>query len=354
MSIQLRVRVGFKVLAKVSLLTLLVSSLAAPSVAAGGDADSAIDELLSQFPSKETLTAASVTEQAALLAPCADLGFAFYCIGLGFRESTPDYGQLLKASDSGEYAPLGDKPFAAWVQENLALSDAEHQKAFVEEVSQAKAGLSKAQRVSELLAGPWKDAAGLPSGPVHARRSSLVIIADGYAAKQNQSNWCGPATFQMIEWAYSGSKESQSYWAGRLGTSSSGTSIGSMVSLTNSDTTWDTSAGTYIAQSISSWTSDQFWNAHVNQVSAPGPVIEHPELLTAYYSYLSHNGDGHFQVGRGYSQASGDPNRYVLILEPWNEADWWVGGNTTWGARSVLNSKLLNATKANAFQNIGL
>jgi hypothetical protein len=346
---------------------LLASSPSSASAAqAARRVDSAaIRALADRVPERAQLARANASEKARALAPCADVTTGLYCVGLGFVETQPDYDKLLTDSNYGQYMPTGDRPFAKWVNERAALSTAALRKEVEAELETAVAGLDKAAAVAYAVeaAGRGEEvgsidslAAAQASGDAEQSRRACTgtLIMDGKTEQQNQSNWCGPTTFQMMEWARSGSKETQSYWAGQLGTTSSGTSISSMVSLTNSATTWDNAAGTYIVQSVSSWDANQFYGVHVSHLGdgTPAPIIEHPELLTTYFSYLTVNGDGHFQPGRGYQSCDGTQS--IFFFEPWSENKFYGNGNYTWGAHSISPAKYLSATKANSFQNIGL
>jgi hypothetical protein len=176
----------------------------------------------------------------------------------------------------------------------------------------------------------------------------------GYHTRQERSYWCGPATFQSIDWADDNQKDTQATWAADLGTTTSGTAITDIVRLTNSKTDWDVAAGAYIVQSVASWSTAQFLTLHRNHLGDedPAPIIEHPKLLKMYFSYLRYNHSGHFTVGRGYS----DNTDTISYFEVFNEADWNSSGNQTWGVKpGIAASTLLLATKANtAFQNIGI
>jgi hypothetical protein len=322
-------------------------------------------------PSKLDLAKMTPIEKARALAPCHRTSSILYCLGLGFRDSFPNYRRLLTSAQHGTFAPLGDKPFAAWLRERAAMSTKARGIAEDQELDDASASLEKELAVQAVLD---QIDAGLPVGSMdgvlaatgraahssNARKSdpdgSFKFIIPGYQTKQSESYWCGPATFQMIEWADDDTKQTQQHWADELGTTSSGTAITAMVSKTNSLTRWDNAAGTYVTQDVSEWDADDLWGVHVSHLDdgTPAPIIEHPELLTTYFTYLSHSGDGHFQVGRGFQQLAGSSLRSVAIFEPWNEADFYAGGNTTWGPQLVPASKLLNATKANSLNNLGL
>jgi hypothetical protein len=140
-------------------------------------------------------------------------------------------------------------------------------------------------------------------------------------AEQRRTYWCGPTSMQMIAWGWSGTKRTQLHWARKLGTTTSGSSITSMVSVVNRYTGWDGDAyaGPYITLDISDW-SFRKWMLLMarHTVDYHAPVVLHPVLLARYYPYLDHDGSGHFQVGRGYRKRT---NKTPLLgyFEPWNQ-----------------------------------
>lgn len=157
--------------------------------------------------------------------------------------------------------------------------------------------------------------------PASAYPERYAILRTSRVAEQVRSYWCGPTSMQMIEWGWSGTRESQSHWARRLGTTTSGTAITDMVRLTNEATGWDRPdrAGTYITLDIADWTWSEWWllqMRHIHDYRAP--VILHPVLLKKYYPYLDDDASGHFQVGRGYDKNGSDPN-LISYFEPWNQ-----------------------------------
>jgi hypothetical protein len=174
----------------------------------------------------------------------------------------------------------------------------------------------------------------------------------GYATSQERGHWCGPATFQSIDWADDKRKDPQASVAKYLGTTRAGTSISAMVRQTNLKTNWDIAAGTYIVQSVSGWTAQKFFAVHQKHLGdgTGAPVIEHVQLLKRYFPYLAFNHSGHFQVGRAYSKTKGT----IGIFEVFNERRFNRRGHVTNGAKNIPASALFNATLANRFKNIGL
>ncbi|WP_238335122.1 C39 family peptidase [Kribbella amoyensis] len=177
-------------------------------------------------------------------------------------------------------------------------------------------------------------------------------IMKGFQTSQEKGYWCGPATFQSIDWADDNQKDTQASWAKDLGATTSGTAISAMVKQTNLKTNWDIAAGTYIVQNVGHWTTQKFFQVHQNHLGdgAPAPVIEHVQLLKRYFPYLAFNHSGHYQVGRGYDRNAGT----IGIFEVFNERRFNSRGNVTDGPKNIPASALFNATLANQFKNIGL
>ena len=148
-----------------------------------------------------------------------------------------------------------------------------------------------------------------------------VVLDPQDVRDQHRTYWCGPTSMQMITWGWSGHKRYQQYWAKRLGTTTSGTSITSMVDVVNRYTGWDkpSYAGPYITLDISDWSFRQWMLLMARHiVDYRAPVILHPVLLTQFYPYLDHDGSGHFQVGRGYQKRDGK-TPLLGYFEPWNQ-----------------------------------
>jgi len=147
------------------------------------------------------------------------------------------------------------------------------------------------------------------------------ILSTDRVEEQTRTYYCGPTSMQMIAWSWLKTENSQEYWAGKLGTTSSGTAISDMVRVTNAYTGWDRSdfAGPYIVLDVGNYTYGQWWLLNMRHiVDYRAPLIYHPILLTEYYPYLDHDGSGHFQVGRGYDK-NGDGANMVGYFEPWNQ-----------------------------------
>jgi hypothetical protein len=169
-------------------------------------------------------------------------------------------------------------------------------------------------------------APGSPTGKQHQKTwdaypSRGAVLDPQDVRAQHRTYWCGPTTMQMITWGWSGHKRYQQYWARKLGTTTSGTSITSMVDVVNRYTGWDkpSYAGPYITLDIGDWSFRQWMLLMARHiVDYRAPVILHPVLLTQFYPYLDHDGSGHFQVGRGYRKRDGK-TPLLGYFEPWNQ-----------------------------------
>ncbi|WP_405059242.1 C39 family peptidase [Kribbella sp. NBC_01505] len=270
---------------------------------------------------------------------CFGLEELTYCLGFGFVDHAPSAAQMGKEAAVGENATGAQSP-AQFAAARSAMPKAMRLDAELAELRSAWDGRDKARSLSAGAAAQ-----------VEAAPDSKYIMA-GYATEQEKGYWCGPATFQSIDWADDAQKDTQTSWASDLGTTTSGTSITAMVQQTNVKTDWDVAAGAYIVQSVSSWTSAKFLDVHQSHLGdgSPAPIIEHPQLLKRYFPYLAFDHSGHFQVGRGYNKSAGT----IGIFEVFNERRFNSSGNITDGPKNIPASAMLNATLANQFQNIGL
>jgi hypothetical protein len=154
----------------------------------------------------------------------------------------------------------------------------------------------------------------------YPRKGTVLDPAD--VTQQHRTYWCGPTTMQMIAWGWHHKRRSQQHWANRLGTTTSGTAITSMVQVVNAATGYDRQsyAGPYITLDIGDWSFNQ-WKLLMARhiVDYRAPVVLHPVLLQRYYPYLDHDGSGHFQVGRGYKKRSHGRTPLLGYFEPWNQ-----------------------------------
>jgi hypothetical protein len=148
-----------------------------------------------------------------------------------------------------------------------------------------------------------------------------TVLNPHHVSQQHRTYWCGPTTMQMIAWGWQHQRRSQLHWAKRLGTTTEGSAITSMVKVVNQATGYDkrSYAGPYITLDISDWSFPQ-WKLLIARhiVDYRAPVVLHPVLLKRFYPYLDHDGSGHFQVGRGYKKR---PGKTPLLgyFEPWNQ-----------------------------------
>jgi Peptidase_C39 like family len=179
-----------------------------------------------------------------------------------------------------------------------------------------------AARTVAPAAGPSKDARPVRVAKGYDDYSQrATVLNPKQVADQTRSYWCGPTAMQMIAWGWDDKSRSQTTWANRLGTTSSGTAITEMVRVVNRYTGWDGDkyAGNYITLDISNYSYAKWYlllMRHFEDYKAP--VVLHPILLKKYYPYLDDDASGHFQAGRGYDK-NGNKSDRISFFEPWNQ-----------------------------------
>ncbi|WP_327635693.1 C39 family peptidase [Kribbella sp. NBC_00482] len=351
-------------------------------------------------PGDVPLRSADTSAQAASMLRCFKLETENYCLGLGFVSQVPTGAQrhalmadpsLRTADETGQVSAeqdiaTGDLTPAGFVSERAAMPKSQRVTAELDEMQAAWNGREKARELRELAesetpppnpeptpestptstpvptveptpvptrtvptVGTSTPVPSTPVAPIAAPASAYIM--KGFQTSQEKGYWCGPATFQSIDWADDNQKDTQASWAKDLGSTTSGTAISAMVKQTNVKTAWPKSAGTYIVQNVSNWNAQTFFTVHQKHLGVyKAPVIEHVQLLKRYFPYLAFNHSGHYQVGRGYDKAKGT----IAIFEVFNERRFNSRGNVTDGPKNIPASALFNATLANSFQNIGL
>jgi hypothetical protein len=170
-------------------------------------------------------------------------------------------------------------------------------------------------------ATPTPTATATPGKTIADYPAKGVILDPAQTAEQTRTYWCGPTSMQMIAWGWEHVDRGQDYWAGKLGTTSAGTSIFDMVRVTNANTGWDdsTHAGKYVVLDVGDFTFQQWLLLTMKHVvDYTAPLIYHPILLKQFYPYLDDDASGHYQVGRGYLERDGKPTE-VSYFEPWNQ-----------------------------------
>jgi hypothetical protein len=342
------------------------SSAAAPTIApakqpAAKSWNDVVRQVSATSPQSGTLRA-SAAKQSPPVMRCFQLDAENYCLGLGFVDKVPTAATISAAaaapaqsagSSTGALSP------SDFVAARAAMSDRARLNAELDEMWTAWAGRDKARslRTANPVTQPVTQPAGTRSALTMSAQAVRTPPAEfammgGYATSQERGYWCGPATFQSIDWADDKYKDPQKNVAVVLGTTSSGTAISRMVRQTNVATNWDRAAGTYIVQSVSGWTAQKFFAVHQTHLGdgTPAPVIEHVQLLRRYFPYLAFNHSGHYQVGRAYSKTKGT----IGIFEVFNERRFNSRGHVTNGAKNIPASAMFSATLANKFKNIGL
>ncbi|TCO32583.1 peptidase C39-like protein [Kribbella steppae] len=357
-----------------------------------------VKQVTETSPNSLELRSADSSARASSVMRCFKLEEENYCLGLGFVDQVPSGAALQEmmapppsVSADGEVGveqdiPTGDLTPQAFVAERASMPKSARVNAELDEMQAAWDGRDKARSLRLLdasseptpptptappTATPTAPTTPVPSTPMPTRSApsrgtptpvptpvapvklpTSSYIMKGFRTSQEKGYWCGPATFQSIDWADDNQKDTQASWAKDLGTTTSGTAISAMVKQTNLKTNWDLAAGTYIVQNVGHWNAQKFFTVHQNHLGdgRPAPVIEHTQLLKRYFPYLAFNHSGHYQVGRGYDRAKGT----IAIYEVFNERRFNSRGNVTDGPKNIPATALFNATLANSFKNIGL
>jgi len=178
---------------------------------------------------------------------------------------------------------------------------------------------------------PTKSPTRSPSPTVAPTKSSVkpasaypprsAILDPKDVAEQTRTYWCGPTSMQMIVWGWRHRRQTQDWWAHRLHTTTSGTSITDMARVVNQSTGWDkpSHAGPYVVLDIGHYSFSKWMllmMRHIHDYKAP--VVLHPILLKRFYPYLDDDASGHYQVGRGYAKRGTKPDQ-LGYFEPWNQ-----------------------------------
>jgi hypothetical protein len=340
-----------------------------------------VQQVIRTAPDSSMLRATALADQSKQVMRCFKLETENYCLGLGFVDQLPSGAQLSEMSAAPDGAAseqdtaTGALTPAQFVTQRSSLSDSVRLNAELEEMQAAWDGRDKARALRELDAPastseqvvpeqtpiPERSTPTTPVSPDPSKPPASVpavklpsssYIMNGFQTSQDKGYWCGPATFQSIDWADDKQKDTQASWAKDLGATTSGTAISAMVKQTNLKTNWDLAAGSYIVQNVGHWNTQKFLAVHQSHLGdgKPAPVIEHVQLLKRYFPYLAFNHSGHYQVGRGYDAKKGT----IGIFEVFNERRFNSRGNVTDGPKNIPASALFNATLANSFKNIGL
>ncbi|MGY2701370.1 hypothetical protein [Nocardioides sp. HB32] len=323
---------------------------------------------------------ASPEQLAASLVRCADLDGQRYCLGAGWTEDTEaqvrsrvSTAARMAARSAGTVENTGDlSPEAALLRE-ARMSPATRAAADRAELTMAARSVAKVWLLRHQIEGvplpadflanhpearaavpvarktstpntamptptksptksPTSSPTRTPTQPSASATKSAVKPMSAYpprsaildpkdVAAQTRTYWCGPTSMQMIVWGWRHKRQPQGWWAKRLHTTTSGTSINDMARVVNQSTGWDkqSHAGPYIVLDIGHYSFSQWMllmMRHIHDYKAP--VVLHPILLKRFYPYLDDDASGHFQVGRGYAKLGKKPD-VLGYFEPWNQ-----------------------------------
>src|SRR6478735_11984447 len=239
-----------------------------------------IDAVLAEGRTATRTTAGTRLRPAALVRSqvrCADFEGQRYCLHAGWTDSTEDEvvselaGNATSESSRSAYREeTGDLSLTAQLRRRAALGPAARAAADRAELTEAARSVAKVWLLRHQIQGvPLPEGflarhpevrTGATSGTTTARTTSSTttsgaarktardypesarILRNDEVAEQTRTYWCGPTSMQMIAWGWSHQRHTQQYWANQLGTTSQGTSISAMVSVTNARTGWDNAA----------------------------------------------------------------------------------------------------------------
>ena len=326
------------------------------------------------------LARATASTQAAQLVRCAEFEDQQYCLGRGWTDDPEAELTTEAATDTPARAlpteTTGDLTDADLLAQRAALSPAELEAVEREELEAAARSVAKVVLLRhQLLGEPLPDGfleshpearattAELTTARTSARRKGIedyprraTVLSTHRVRSQVRTYWCGPATMQMIAWGWTGNPRRQRYWARRLGTTSSGSAISSMVRVVNQATGFDrdSRAGDYIVLDISGWSYEKWMLLQMRHVKDyRAPLVLHPILLERFYPYLDDDASGHFQVGRGYDKNGKRPG-LLGYFEPWNQQRFDPSEPFIRRVQWRNAYKSFRANKAHPHQNIGV
>lgn len=286
---------------------------------------------------------------AAALVRCADLEGQRYCLNVGWTDRSPmevrarvaGAARIAAARSAGAAETTGDLDALATLRRAAALDPDTRAVLERRELTAAARSVAKVWLLRHEIDGtplpesflddhpearvPGARAAASDAKAERKTRADYprrgVVLTGKKVSEQSRTYWCGPATMQMIAWAWQGERKKQGHWADRLGTTTDGSAISDLVRVVNDSTGFDRKdrAGPYIVLDISSWSYDKWLLLTMRHlVDYRAPLVLHPVLLKKYYPYLDDDASGHFQVGRGYDKRGKQPTQ-IGYFEPWNQ-----------------------------------
>ncbi len=344
------------------------------------EAEAEIERVLRDAPDR-TLARTSTATRAEQLVRCAEFEEQQYCLGRGWTDA-PEGELASEAATTVRSRSLptettGDLTDADLLAQRAALSPAELEATERQELEAAARSVAKVVLLRhQILGEPLPDgflerhpearasSTELTTGARTSSRSKgmgdyperATVLRARRSAQQVRTYWCGPATMQMIAWAWTGDRRRQKHWARRLGTTTSGSAISDMVRVVNKDTGYDREAraGKYIVLDISDWRYKQWMLLQMRHVKDyRAPLVLHPILLKRFYPYLDDDASGHFQVGRGYDK-NGDRPGQLGYFEPWNQQRFDPSEPFIRRVQWRQAYKSFRANKAHFQQNIGV
>lgn len=340
---------------------LALAMLATPMATAGANTAAApmalrleavTNAIADASPSDEALAGKSDVDLVATAVRCVELDSRTYCLHLGWVDQAPTAERLREMVEAeaavldGEVDSRGDLPLATqirtWAQQPRA-----------DRVAQERAELDEARRAlgKVKLFDHWTTEAPVPEdfwrkypetvswghpsnrqgkqgerGDVGVNCLDCNAVGERLRAqKQSTVYWCGPASMVAFAWndPRRGNELSphgyatQGFWAGRLGTTTAGTSIYALKDNINEHLTWKDLVFHYVVVSHLGWSVER-WQSLFRSHFYPGfaaPVQLHPDLDPSNNRFGLSTG-GHFNVARGYNFDVSEPVWFIYIWEP--------------------------------------
>ena len=220
---------------------------------------------------------------ADALTRCADFDGQRYCLGLGWTDSTQSqvrarmraaarttrtaagettgdldaYDVLRRTAalspnararaDRAELTRAARSVAKVWVLRH-EIQGVPLPESFLEDHPEARAGGAAPEPQADFTAPPCNcsptatptpSATATPGKSIADYPAKAVVLDPAETAEQTRTYWCGPTSMQMIAWGWEHVDRGQDYWAGKLGTTTDGSSIFYMVRVNLADTGWD-------------------------------------------------------------------------------------------------------------------
>ncbi len=152
---------------------------------------------------------------------------------------------------------------------------------------------------------------------------SRTIAVTGY--KQETSYWCGPATVKQVLGAINGSSESQTYYAGKLGTTKDGTDFSLVDDILNNHQ----SAVSYIYQSLSSTEYETWKSIMILSIDWGNPAVLDLRITPQNMPLYTSSVEGHILNTSGYNLLD-SKNKRLRLTDPYDQGGRGVTIGNIW------------------------